>query len=162
MIVLKCCTQYASKFRKLSSGHKTGKIQVSFQSQRRAMQRMLKPLYNCAHFTCQQGNAQNPSSYTSVVCEPRTFRCKSWIQKRQRKEIKLPTSLDHSESKGIPEKKKIFFCFIDYAKVFDCVDHNKLWKILKEMGMPVHPTCLLRNLYAGQEATIRAGHGKVD
>ena len=53
-------------------------------------------------------------------------------------------------------------CFIDYAKAFDCVDHNKLWKILKEMGMPDHPTCLLRNLYAGQEATVRTGHGKTE
>ena len=52
-------------------------------------------------------------------------------------------------------QKNIYFCFIDYAKVFDCVDHNKLWKILKEMGIPDHLTCLLRNLYAGQEATVR-------
>ena len=53
-------------------------------------------------------------------------------------------------------------CFIDYAKSFDCVDHNKLWKILKEMGIPDHLTCLLRNLYAGQEATVRTGHGITD
>ena len=55
--------------------------------------------------------------------------------------------------------KNIYFCFIDYAKAFDCVDHNKLWKILKEMGKPDHLTCLLRNVYAGQEATVRTGHG---
>ena len=55
-------------------------------------------------------------------------------------------------------QKNIYFCFIDYAKAFDCVDHNKLWKILKEMGIPDHQTCLLRNLYAGQEATVRTGH----
>ena len=55
--------------------------------------------------------------------------------------------------------KNIYFCFIDYAKTFDCVDHNKLWKILKEMGIPDHLTCLLRNLYAGQEATVRTGRG---
>ena len=54
------------------------------------------------------------------------------------------------------------FCFIDYAKAFDCVDHNKLWKILKEMGLPDHLSCLLRNLYAGQEATVRTGHGTTD
>ena len=59
-------------------------------------------------------------------------------------------------------EKNIYFCFIDYAKAFDCVDHNKLWKILKEMGIPEHLTCLLRNLYAGQEATVRTGHGKTD
>ena len=55
-------------------------------------------------------------------------------------------------------QKNIYFCFIDYIKAFDCVDHNKLWKILKEMGIPDHLTCLLRNLYAGQEATVRTGH----
>ena len=59
-------------------------------------------------------------------------------------------------------QKNIHFCFIDYAKAFDYVDHNKLWKILKEMGIPDHLTCLLRNLYAGQEAPVRTGHGKTD
>ena len=59
-------------------------------------------------------------------------------------------------------QKNIYFCFIDYAKAFDCVDHNKLWKILKEMGIPDHLTCLLRNLYTGQEATVRIGHGTTD
>ena len=56
-------------------------------------------------------------------------------------------------------QKNIYFCFIGYAKAFDCIDHHKLWKILKEMGIPDHLTCLLRNLYAGQEATVRTGHG---
>ena len=59
-------------------------------------------------------------------------------------------------------QKNIYFCFIDYAKAFDCVDDNKLWKILKEMGIPDHLTCLLRNLYAGQEATVRTGCGTTD
>ena len=59
-------------------------------------------------------------------------------------------------------QKNIYFCFIDYAKAFDCVDHNKLWKILKEMGISDPLTCLLRNLYAGQEATVRTGHGTTD
>ena len=59
-------------------------------------------------------------------------------------------------------QKNIYFCFIDHAKAFDCVDHNKLRKILKEMGIPDHLTCLLRNLYAGQEATVRTGHGPTD
>ena len=58
--------------------------------------------------------------------------------------------------------KNIYFCFIDYAKAFDCVDHSKLWEILKEIGIPDHLTCLLRNLYAGQEATVRTGHGTTD
>ena len=59
-------------------------------------------------------------------------------------------------------QKDIYFCFIDYAKAFDCVDHNKMWKIMKEMGIPDHLTCLLRNLYACQEATVRNGHGTTD
>ena len=59
-------------------------------------------------------------------------------------------------------QKNIYFCFIEYAKAFDCVDHNKLWKTLQEMGIPDHQTCLLRNLYAGQEATVRTGHGTTD
>ena len=67
--------------------------------------------------------------------------------------------LDHRKSKRV--SKNIYFCFIE-AKAFDCVDHNKLWKILKEMGIPDHLTCLLRNLYAGQEATVRTGHGITD
>ena len=70
-------------------------------------------------------------------------------------------SLDHRKSKRVPEKN-IYFCFIDYAKAFDCVDHNKLCKILKEIGVPDHLTCLLRNLFAGQEATVRTGHGATD
>ena len=60
------------------------------------------------------------------------------------------------------ESQKNIYCFIDYTKAFDCVDHNKLWKILKEIGIPDHLTCLLRHLYAGQEATVRTGHGKTD
>ena len=63
------------------------------------------------------------------------------------------------KAREFQKKKKIYFCFIDYAKAFDCVDHNKLWEILKEMGISDHLTCLLRNLYAGQEATVRTAHG---
>jgi len=73
------------------------------------------------------------------------------LEKIEEPEIKLPEF-----------QKNIYFCFIDYAKAFDCVDHHKLWKILKEMGIPDHLTCLLRNLYAGQEATVRTGHGTRD
>ena len=68
--------------------------------------------------------------------------------------------MDHGKSKR--DQKNIYFCFIDYAKAFDCVDHNKLLKILQEMGIPDHLTCLLRNLYAGQEPTDRTGHGTTD
>ena len=80
------------------------------------------------------------------------------LEKAEKSEIKLPTSVGSSK-KQESSRKNINFCFIDYAKAFDCVDHNKLWKILKEMGIPDHLTCLLRNLYAGQEETVRTGHG---
>ena len=83
------------------------------------------------------------------------------LEKAEEPEIKLPTSAG-SWKKQESSRKNIYFCFIDYAKAFDCVDHNKLWKILKEMGIPDHLTCLLRNLYAGQEATVRTGHGTTD
>ena len=83
------------------------------------------------------------------------------LEKAEEPEIKLPTSTG-SWKKAREFQKNIYFCFIDYAKAFDCVDHNKLWKILKEMGIPDHLTCLLRNLYAGQEATVTTGHGITD
>ena len=75
------------------------------------------------------------------------------LEKAEEPEIKLPTSVGSSKAREF--QKNIYFCFIDYAKAFDCVDHNKLWKILKEMGIPDHLTYLLRNLYAGQEAAVR-------
>ena len=83
------------------------------------------------------------------------------LEKAEEPEIKLLTSFGLSKSNRIPEKK-IYFCIIDYTKAFDCVDHNKMWKILKDMGIPDHLTCLLRNLYAGQEATVRTEHGTMD
>ena len=124
-------------------------------------QRMFKLLCNCTHFTCQHGNTHNPSSQPSIVCVPSTTRCTNWIQKRQRNQrSNYQHLLDQRESKGIPEKS--YFCFTDHAKAFDCVDHNKLWKTLQEMGIPDYFTCLLRKLYAGQEATVRTGHRTMD
>ena len=82
------------------------------------------------------------------------------LEKTEEPEIKLPTSTGSSKKQEF--QKNIYFCFIDYAKAFDCVDHNKLWNILQEMGISDHLTCLLRNLYAGQEATVRTGHGTTD
>ena len=83
------------------------------------------------------------------------------LKKAEEPEIKLPTSAGSSK-KQESSKKNIYFCFIDYAKAFYCVDHNKLRKILQEMGTPNYLTCLLRNLYAGQEAAVRTGHGTTD
>ena len=83
------------------------------------------------------------------------------LEKAEESEIKLLTSAG-SCKKQDSSRKNIYFCFIDYAKAFDCVDHNKLWKILERDGKPDHLTCLLRKLYAGQEATVRTGHGTTD
>ena len=79
-------------------------------------------------------------------------------QRNQRSNCQHPLIME----KAREFQKNIYFCFIDYAKAFDCVDHNKLWEILKEMGIPDHLTCLLRNLYAGQEATVRTARGTTD
>ena len=83
------------------------------------------------------------------------------LEKAEEPEIKLPTSAGSSK-KAREFQENIYFCFTDYTKVFDFVDHNKLWKIIQQMGIPDHLTCLLRNLYAGQEATVRTGHGTTD
>ena len=82
------------------------------------------------------------------------------LEKAEEPEIKLLASAESSKKQEF--QKNIYFCFIDYAKTFDCLDHNRLWKILKEMGIPDHLTCLLINLYAGQEATAKTGHGTTD
>ena len=83
------------------------------------------------------------------------------LETAEKQEIKLPTSTGSSK-KQESSRKNIYFCFIDYDKVFDCVDHNIPWKILKEMRIPDHLSCLLRNLYVGQEAAVRIGHGTTD
>ena len=83
------------------------------------------------------------------------------LEKPEEPETKLPRSVGSSK-KQENSRENIYFCIIDYAKAFDCEDHNKLWKILKEMGIPDHLTCLLRNLYGVQEATVRTGHRKTD
>ena len=88
-------------------------------------------------------------------------RFKLVLEKAEEPEIKLPISTGSSK-KAREFQKNIYFCFTDYAKAFDCVDHNILWKILKEMRITDPLICLLRNLYAGQEATVRTGHGTID
>ena len=83
------------------------------------------------------------------------------LEKAEKPQIKLPTSIGSKKKQG-NSKKKIYFCFTDCAKAFDCVDPNKLWNILKQMGIPDPLKRFLRNLYAGQEATVRTGHGTTD
>ena len=125
-------------------------------------QRMFKLPHKCTHFTCQQSNALNSPSKASTTREPRTFRCSSWIQRSLRNQrSNCQHLLDHRKSKRIPEKN-ISFCVTDYTKAFDCVDHNTLSKILQEMGIPDHLTCLLRNVYVGQEETVGTVHGSTD
>ena len=126
----------------------------------------------CTHCISQQGNVQNPPRQASAVCDLKTSRCTSWVQRRQAEgpKIKLPSFTESQRKKGNLKKKNKktkqnktnYFCFIDYAKAFNCVGHNKLWKILQEMGIPHYFTCLLRNLYVDQEATVRTGHGTTD
>ena len=105
---------------------------------------------------------QNKAVSTSIyICITAFLMFKLVLEKAEETQIKLPTSAG-SRKKQESFRKNIYFCFTDYAKTFDCVDHNKLWKILKEMGTPDHLTCLLGNLYAGQEATVRTGRGTTD
>ena len=123
---------------------------------------MLKLPHNCTHLIHELTNAQNSPSQASAIHEPWTSRCSSWFYKRQRNQRSNCQHLleKHWKNKRVPEKN-IYFCFNDYAKAFDYVDHNKLWKILKEMGIPDHLTCLLRNLYLGQKATEKQSGSKL-
>ena len=118
---------------------------------------MSKLLYNCANFTCYQVNAQNRSSYASAVHETRSCNIQAGFRKGRgiRDQIaNIPWIIDKKRE----FRKNIHFCFIDYSKAFGCVDYNKLWIILKEMGIADRLTCLLRNQYACQEAAVRNGH----
>ena len=146
MMLWKCCTQYVSKFGKLSRGHRTGKGQFSFQPQRKAMPKNAQTTteLHSSHMLAKE--CSKFSHQSSTVCELLD------LEKTEEPEIKSPTSAGPSQKRE-SSRKSIYFCFIYYAKAFDCVDHNKLWKILKKLGLPEHLTCLLRNLYAGQEAS---------
>ena len=116
---------------------------------------MLKLPHNCTHLT--RSKFSKPGFSNTWTMNFQMF--KLILEKAKEPEIKLPTSAGSSKKQEF--QKNIYFCFIDYAKAFD-LNHNKLWKILKEMRIPDHLTCLLRNLYAGQEATVRTGHGTTD
>ena len=117
---------------------------------------MLKLPHNCTHLTGQQSNAQNfPSQAQQYVnCELPDVQTGFRKSRGPKDQI---ANICWIIEKAKEFQKNIYFCFIDYTKAFDCVDHNKLWKILQEMGIPGHLICLLRNLYAGQEATVRTG-----
>ena len=118
---------------------------------------MLKLLYNCTHLICQQSNVKILQARLQQYVNCGLSDVQTGFRKGRG--IRDQIANIHCITEKAREFKNIYFCFINYAKTFDCVDHNKPWKILKEMGIPHHLTCLLRNLYAGQEATVRTGHG---
>ena len=132
----------------------TGLEKVRFHSnpKERQCQRMLKVPHSCSHLTCSKFSKSGFSNTWTMNFQM----LKLVLEKAEEPEIKLSTFAGSSK-KQESSRKNIYFCFIDYAKAFDCVEHDNLWKILKEMGIPDHLTCLLRNLYAGQEATVRTG-----
>ena len=157
----KCSTQYASKFGKLSSGHRTGKDQFSFQSQRTAMPKNAQTtaqLHSSHTLAKVCSKSSKPNFNSTWTMNLHMF--KLYLEKAEEPEIKLPTSIG-SPIKQESSRKTPISAF-DYVKAFDCVDHNKLWKILKEMGIPDHLTCLLKNLYVDQEATVRTGYEMTD
>ena len=135
---------------------------VSFHSnpKERQFQRMFNLSCHCAHLTCQQGNAHILLAKFQQYMNQKLLDMQTGLSNQR---SNCQHSLDHRESKGIPEKKKKnSVCFTDYAKPFHCVDHNKLWTILKEMGVPDHLTFLLTSLYVGQKAAIRFRHGTTE
>ena len=144
MMLWKCCTQYASTFGKLSSGHRTGKGQFSFQSQKKATPKNA------------QTTTQLHSSHMLVMLKILQARLQQYVN-HELPDVPADFRIgrgtrDHIANihwiikKAREFQKNIYFFFIDYAKAFDCLDHNKLWKILKEMGIQDHLTCLLWNL----------------
>ena len=150
MMLLKCYTQYASKFGKLSSGHRTGKGQFSFQSQRKAMPKNIQTTALLSH----------TNKVILKILQARFQQCVNWelpdVQAGFRKGRGTRDQIANIHwiiEKAREFRKNIYFCFTDYAKAFDCVYHNKLWKILKKMEIADHLICLLRNLYAGEEVT---------
>ena len=157
--MLKCCTQYASKFGKLGSGHRTEKGQFSFQSQRRTVPKNVPTTIqlHSFHILTRSCSKSSKLGFNSMWTE--NFQIPAGFRKGGRTRDQI-ANIHWIIEKAREFQKNIYF--IDYAKTFDCVDHNKLWKILKEMGIPDHLTCLLRNLYVGQEATVRTEHETTD
>ena len=139
----------------------TGLEKVGFHSnpKERQCQRMFKLLHNCTHAS------KEVLKVLQARLQQYMNRELSDVQAGFRKGRGTRDQIANIcwiivKARGFP--KNIYFCFLEYAKAFDCVDHNELWKILQEMGIPDNLTCLLRNLYAGQEATVRTGQGKTD
>ena len=161
MMLWKCCIQCYSKFGKLSSGHRTGKGQFSFQFQRKAIQKNAQTTtqLHSSHMLVKSCSKFSKRGFNSTWTK--NFQMfKLVLEKAEESEIKLQHTLDHRKAREF--QRNMYFCLTDYAKAFDCVDHNKLWKTLKEMGTPDHLICLQRNLYGGQEARVRILYGTAD
>ena len=158
-----CCESAALNMPANFSVLATGLEKVSFHSnpKERQCQTMLKLPHNCSHLTYEQSNAQNSLNQSSTVHELRNSRCLSWVYKRQRNQRwNCQHLLDHWKSERVLEKTSTYALLIMPKPLTVWIKRN--WKILKQMGMPDHLTCLLINLYAGQEATVRTGHGTTD
>ena len=150
----KCCTQYASKSGKLSSGHRTGKGQFSFQSQRKAMPKNVQTTtqLHSFHTLAKQFSKLSKLGFNSTWSDNSQM-LKMDLEKADKPEIKLPTSTGSQKKQEDSRKTSIYSSLT--AKAFDSVNPNKLMKTFQEMGIPDHHTSLLRNLYTGQEAKIR-------
>ena len=149
MIQLKCCTQYVSKFEKPSSGNRTGKGQFSFQSQRRAMPKNVQTTKQLHSFPMLIRLCSKSFKLGFSSTWAKNFQMYKLYLGKARGTRDQIANIHWIIEKAREFQKNMYFCFFNYAKASDCVNHNKLWKILKEMGLPDHLTCLLRNLYAG-------------
>ena len=161
-MLIKCCTQFASKFGKLSSGHRTGKRSVFIPIPKKGN---IKEYSNYCTITFMSHDDKIMLKILQARLQQYVNQELSDVQARFRKSRGTRDQIANIRwiiEKAREFQKNIYFCLIDYAKAFDCVDHNKLWKLLKEIGIPDHLTHLLRKLYAGQEATVRTGHGTTD
>ena len=161
MMLWNFCAQYASKFGKLSSGHRTGKSQFSFQSQRKANPKNVQTMakFHSSHTLAKQCSKFSKLGFNSMwTMNFQVF--KPYLEKEEKAEINCQHPLDHRKTREF--QKNIYFYFTDNAKSFDCVDHKTLWKFHKEMGIPDHLTCFLRNVYESQEAILRTRYGTKD
>ena len=161
MMMLKCCTQYVSIFGKLSSGHRTGKGQFLFQSQRRTMTKNIRVLDNALILHASKVMLNILQTRLQQYVNEELPDVQAEFQRGREIRVQI-ANICWIMEKAKVFQKNIYFCFTDYAKTFDCVDHNKLWKILKEMGISDCLNCFLRNLCVGQEATIRTGHRTIE
>ena len=169
-MLLKYCTQYVSKFGKLGSGHRTGKVQSSFQFQKKKKKgnAKLPQMFKCSNYH----TVALISHASKVMLKILQARLQEYVNqelpdvqagfRKGRGTRDQIANICWIIKKAREFQKNVYFCFVDYAIAFDYMDHNKLWKILQEMRISDHLTCLLRNLHAGQKETVRTEHGTMD